>query len=155
MTTLDLTAGKVTTAQISAALSAIGKTLVGADTALKHYLTTLNTDLGLTFDVPILSSFNTTLAENSTAGTAVGNITIADTGDTNITAITLSGTGAEDFTESTNGAINVANLLNLKLQPQRRGHQCIGLQRFYQCDDYYYRCRRNCSDSPRGDYIGD
>ena len=104
--TLDLTAGTVTTTELETAL---GETLVTADAALEHYLTTLNEDLNLTFTVPVLSTFTATLAENATAGTAVGSITITDDGDTNITAITLSGTGSADFAVATNGAITVVN----------------------------------------------
>lgn len=105
-TTLDLTTGTVTTAQISAAIfAATGKILVDANIALVHYMTTLITDLGLTFDIPALSSFTTTLAENST------------TGDTNITAITFSGSGAADFSVATDDTITVVNAPDFETQP--------------------------------------
>ncbi|MFT5659862.1 MAG: hypothetical protein ACI9TV_000495 [Sulfurimonas sp.] len=56
---------------------------------------------------PTLDNSTGSVDENSATGTAVGNITISVVGDTAITAITLSGTGSDNFEVSTSGAITV------------------------------------------------
>jgi hypothetical protein len=59
--------------------------------------------------VPILDPFSGSVSETAAAGTVVGNIPIASNGDSPITAITLSGTGASNFAVSTAGTITVAS----------------------------------------------
>ncbi len=58
---------------------------------------------------PTLTNFSGAIAENATAGTSVGTLTVSDPGDSPITAITLSGTGAGNFTVDPAGAITVAS----------------------------------------------
>jgi hypothetical protein len=66
--------------------------------------------------VPVLNTFSGSVDENSLQGTSVGSITIANSGDSAISAITLSGTGNENFSVATNGAITVANGANLDFE---------------------------------------
>ncbi len=56
---------------------------------------------------PILAVSTGTVEENSATGTAVGNVSITNVGDSAITVITLSGTGAENFDVATDGSITV------------------------------------------------
>lgn len=69
--------------------------------------------------VPILADETGSVNENAAAGTVVDTITIVTPGDRPISAITLSGTGASDFTVSTSGVISVASgaLLDYESQP--------------------------------------
>ena len=61
-------------------------------------------------DTPATLAASTgTVAEDATIGVAVGNVIITDSGDAAITAITLSGTGSENFDVSTDGNITVAS----------------------------------------------
>ncbi len=60
-----------------------------------------------------LQSYSGTIAENSSAGTAVGSITILTQGDSSITSIVLSGTNADDFNVSTEGLIAVSSTESL------------------------------------------
>ncbi|MBT4290511.1 MAG: hypothetical protein HOD92_24555, partial [Deltaproteobacteria bacterium] len=59
-------------------------------------------------EVATLANSTGSIAENAADGDTVGNLTISSTGDTAITAITLSGTGSGDFQVSTGGEITVA-----------------------------------------------
>ncbi len=59
--------------------------------------------------VPTLANSTGNVAENSGTGTSVGTVTVSDAGDSAITAITLSGTGSDNFSVSTTGAITVAS----------------------------------------------
>lgn len=65
-----------------------------------------------TVEVPVLTDFVGSVAENSPAGTGVGIIDIAD-GGTAIINIILSGTGSSNFSVGTDGAIVVALGANL------------------------------------------
>ena len=57
--------------------------------------------------VATLANSAGTIAENAATGASVGTVTVTDTGDSPITAITLSGSGHENFAVSTTGAITV------------------------------------------------
>ena len=57
--------------------------------------------------VATLSTFTTTVIENTAKGTNIGNIVINSQGDRNITSINLSGTDAEHFKVETNGSIYI------------------------------------------------
>ena len=59
-----------------------------------------------------LEDFSGSVDENVTIGTTVGSITITDNGDSNITAITLSGANNGDFEVATDGNITVAASLD-------------------------------------------
>ena len=58
-------------------------------------------------EVPIIDAMTGNIDENSVAGTSVGTINISYAGDSAITAITLTGTGSDDFESSTAGAVTV------------------------------------------------
>ncbi len=57
--------------------------------------------------VPTLADSVVSVDENATVGQAIGNVIIADSGDSAITAITLIGMGNENFEVATNGVITV------------------------------------------------
>ncbi len=57
---------------------------------------------------PVLTDFSGGVEENSQAGTMVGKMTFTETGDSDITAITLSGSSSENFTVNPDGTISVA-----------------------------------------------
>jgi len=57
--------------------------------------------------VPVLEDANISVAENAIAGTPIGNLNITSSGSSMITAITLSGTGNENFEVSVLGAVSV------------------------------------------------
>ena len=61
---------------------------------------------------PILTASTGSVAENATATTYVGNLTISSIGDTAITAITLSGTGNANFSVDTSGVITTTSVLD-------------------------------------------
>lgn len=58
---------------------------------------------------PTLANTTLTVSENSAAETSVGTLDISDSGDSDITEITLSGTGATLFDIANNGEITVAS----------------------------------------------
>ena len=70
--------------------------------------------------VPVLSSLNTSILENSPSGSEVGKITIVSTGDTPISVIALSGSGSDDFSVDTAGVIKVANSKTIDFERQNR-----------------------------------
>jgi hypothetical protein len=113
---LDLRDGTTSASDINATLSAIGEELVDAGTAVAHYVDTLETELGITFNTPILIDLTATVNENAAEGSVVGKIAVADAGDAPISTITLSGDGAEDFDAAADGTITVINALDYERQ---------------------------------------
>ncbi len=85
-------------------LSAVATNSAGASTSVTLLIYINN----IVDTVATLSSFSGTVDENSLHGVVVGSIGIVD-GDSPITAITLSGTGNENFVVATDGEIRVAN----------------------------------------------
>lgn len=67
-------------------------------------------------EIAIIEDLNATVDENAANGVVVGNVNIADTGDSSITAITLSGNGSENFDITTAGVLtlNAANPLDFE-----------------------------------------
>jgi len=64
-------------------------------------------------DVPTLSNFVGTIAENSNSGSVVGNMPIVNPGTSGITTITLSGTGSSNFVVAVNGQITLSSTANI------------------------------------------
>jgi C1A family cysteine protease len=62
---------------------------------------------------PVLANFTTYLAENSPVGTKVGRVSIVSSGDSSITSMQLSGSGASNFTITSAGVINVSATASL------------------------------------------
>ena len=58
--------------------------------------------------VPVLEDSTADIAENISPSSIVGNLNINSIGDTNITAISLSGVGAENFNIANDGTITIA-----------------------------------------------
>ena len=71
------------------------------------------TVLNIADTVPILADTTLSIEENIANGATVGNLTISDIGDSDISSITLSGTGYENFNISNNGAITVSSGANI------------------------------------------
>ncbi|WP_345974727.1 cadherin domain-containing protein [Sulfurimonas sp. HSL3-7] len=63
---------------------------------------------------PILAASTATVIENNT--TVVGSVIVTSSGDTAITDITLTGTGATDFAVATDGTITVVNVPDFETQ---------------------------------------
>ena len=83
-------------------------TTIATNTAGNSSSVTLNISVtNIAETTATLSAFTGNIAENSTTGTTIGSITITNSGDTAITAITLSGTGEGNFTVSRDGNITV------------------------------------------------
>ena len=87
----------------SYSLNAIATNAVGNSSAVTVTITVTDTSTV----IPTLANSTGSVDENATVGTFVGNIIISNSGDSNITAITLSGTGSDNFEVSNSGAITV------------------------------------------------
>jgi hypothetical protein len=91
-------------------LSAVATSLAGNSSSVSVNISVTQSS---TVDTPsvvaVLANSTATVLENSSAGTLVGNVSIVSSGDSNITAITLSGDGSTNFSVSTSGVISVAS----------------------------------------------
>ncbi len=67
--------------------------------------------------VPVLESLNVSVTQNISLGTIIGNLTVTNSGDSDITLFTLSGDNKDDFEIDTQGAISVKNQLNYITKP--------------------------------------
>jgi hypothetical protein len=85
-------------------LSAVATNTKGDSSSVKVDITVLNTPE----TKPEIEDFAVTLVENVMKNTVIGQINITQSGDTPISSITLSGTGASDFKVSVDGNISVA-----------------------------------------------
>ena len=66
-----------------------------------------------------LDDFEATISENAPSGTIVGTVRTISSGDSTITAMTLSGTGSSDFNIALNGLITVSStgVLDFEVKP--------------------------------------
>jgi len=67
-------------------------------------------------EVPQLAASTLSIAENTPAGASIGIITIIDVGSSAITSISLSGTGSENFSVSTNGLVSLSSTASLDFE---------------------------------------
>ena len=88
----------------SYSLTAVATNIAGDSTSVAVTISIIN----VAETAPTLAASTGTVAEDAGTGISVGTVTITDAGDTTITAITLSGTGYENFSVDTSGAITVA-----------------------------------------------
>jgi hypothetical protein len=87
------------------ALTAVATNAAGVSIPVNVAITVNNVDE----IVAVLQNINETVSENATVGTVVADYLLADHGSFEVTGITLSGTGSEDFSVSPEGIISVAN----------------------------------------------
>ena len=69
-------------------------------------------------EVPILENFTTSIDENVSVNTKIGDINITDSGDSNITSFTISGDGNTTFDIDTNGSITLASSLDYETKTE-------------------------------------